>query len=389
MVRAFFARAGVRVAIHRVSASFGVLIFHNPLAHCVHFHFLSSTTRQALAHTRNSNFALGRDVNNLISAISQYMGHRQSACGVGRFVHQKGNPLPLNSLSKKEDMKILTANIAYGFKGMDRFASSVWHQLHIHGWGILTYELLPELRGMSPMVLEAKRVAYVKKNQHLEPVFDLIRHTAPDILVLNETLYELYRDEIERELRTMKFQTIAWGVSTHYPGTSISTLLATKELGEVIPCTMPQRPSMGGGAGMAGIRLDARSLSVFGMHLTYRNPPMFKKQLAYIADMAKKEQLRGNMNMLAGDWNEKEAVVCGNPDFARLGLVSADPNEKLTCPMFLPSFLQKSLDHIFIPAHWKIACAEAIAFGSDHLALLAEVSNSTGVCSDAQSEKPI
>lgn len=268
-------------------------------------------------------------------------------------------------------MKILTANIAYGFANMDRLTSSIWHQLHIHGPGILTYEFLPGLRGLSPTVSEAKRVAYAKKNQHLKPVFDLIRRTAPDVLVLNETLYELYRDDIEQELRTMGFQTIAWGVSTHYPGTSISTLLATKEAGEVIPCTMPQRPSMGGGAGMAGIRLNSK-LSIFGMHLTYRNPPMFAKQLTYIADMAKKEKTRGNEIILAGDWNESEAAVCANADFKTLNLVSADPQEKLTCPTFLPRFMQKPLDHIFVSAGWKTDRAEAIAFGSDHLALLVE-----------------
>ena len=269
-------------------------------------------------------------------------------------------------------MKILTANIAYGFKGMDRFITSVRHQLNIHGPGILTYEFLPGLRGLSPTVSEAKRVAYAKKHRYLEPVFDLIRLTTPDVLILNETLYELYREEIEQELRAMGFQTIAWGVSTHYPGTSISTLLATKEPGEMIPCTMPQRPSMGGGAGMTGIRLNHSSLSIFGMHLTYRNPPMFSKQLAYITEMAKKEKTSRNEIILAGDFNESEAIVFSNSDFKTLDLVSADSQEKLTCPTFLPNFMQKPLDHIFIPPSWKTTRAETIAFGSDHLALLAK-----------------
>lgn len=270
-------------------------------------------------------------------------------------------------------MKILTANIAYGFKGMDRFATSVWHQLHIHGPGILTYEFLPGLRGLSPTVSETRRVAYAKNHQHLEPIFNLVRSISPDVLTLNETLYEIYRDDIERELRANGFQTIAWGVSTHYPGTSISTLVATKESGDIIPCEMPQRPSMGGGAGMAGIRLRGKPLSVFGMHLTYRNPPMFAKQLAYIGSLAKKEQTQGREILLAGDFNESESAVRANPDFQTLGLVSADSREKLTCPTFLPPFARKPLDHVFMPSSWKTKHAEAIAFGSDHLALVADV----------------
>ena len=251
--------------------------------------------------------------------------------------------------------------------------TSIWHQLHIHGPGILTYEFLPSLRGLCPSVSEAKRVAYARRNESLEPIFDLVRLMAPDVLVLNEVLYELHREKIERALRTMGFMTIAWGVSTHYPGTSISTLVATKKPGAVIPCTMPQRPSMGGGAGMAGIRLKAQSISLFGMHLTYRNPPMFEKQLAYIAGLARKEIDDGDEVILAGDFNESEASVCANADFQSLGLASADPNEKATCPTFLPQFLRKPLDHIFIPRRWIGAHAEAIAFGSDHLALFAEV----------------
>jgi len=256
---------------------------------------------------------------------------------------------------------------------MDSVVSSIWHQLHIHGPGVLTYEVFPGLRGLSPEVSESTRVAYAKKNQHLEPVFDLIKRIAPDALILNEALYELYKEDFERELRTNGFQTIAWGISTHYPGTSISTLLATKEAGDAISCTLPQRPSMGGGAGMAGIRLRGKSLSIFGMHLTYRNPPMFTKQLAYVAQMTKAERARGNEVILAGDFNESEAVVCSNSDFKALDLISADPQEKPTCPTFLPNWMQKPLDHIFMPADWKTNHAETISFGSDHLALLVDV----------------
>jgi endonuclease/exonuclease/phosphatase family metal-dependent hydrolase len=269
-------------------------------------------------------------------------------------------------------MKILTANIAYGFAGMDRLFPSLRHQLNIHGWGILTYEFLPLLRGKFASVSEERRVAYVKKNQHLTPLLEMIRRTAPDALVLNEVIYELYQKSLEQDLRGMGFSAIAWGVSTHYSGTSISTLVATREPGEAIPCTMPQRPSMGGGAGMAGIRLSNKSLSVFGMHLTYRNPPMFKKQLAYIADMAKYEQSQDSQVILAGDFNESEAAICTHQDFNSLGLKSADSQEKLSCPTFLPKFLQKSLDHIFVPTDWQKRRAETIAFGSDHLALLVE-----------------
>lgn len=270
-------------------------------------------------------------------------------------------------------MKILTANIAYGFAGMDNFVSSVRHQLAIHGWGILAYEFFPPLRGKTAVVSETKRVAYVKAHKNLEMTFDMIKRYQPDVLVLNEVIYELYRDQMEQELKKEGFKSIAWGVSTHYNGTSISTLIATKQPGTAIPCTMPQRPSMGGGAGMAGIRLKERQLSILGMHLTYRSPTLFKRQIKYIVEIAVAEKALGNNIVLAGDWNESESAIFANPEFKTLDVVAGNSPEKLTCPTFFPQRLRKPLDHIFIPSHWKTTRSETIAFGSDHLALLEEV----------------
>ncbi len=193
------------------------------------------------------------------------------------------------------------------------------------------------------------------------------------MLVLNEVIYELYRGELEQALWQTGFQTIAWGVSTHYPGTSISTLVATKGLGTAIPCTMPQRPSMGGGAGMAGIRLAGTSTSVFGIHLTYRSPTLFERQIKYLVKVAASEKNHGNDVIVAGDWNEREATIISNPEFTMLDLVPSVSVESATCPTFLPRFLQKPLDHVFIPPHWQRVRSDTIAFGSDHLALEVEV----------------
>ena len=229
---------------------------------------------------------------------------------------------------------------------------------------------MPWLGGLG--ISEAKRVKYTKKNKHLEPIFTLIEKTLPDILVLNEVVYEVYKDEMEKRLRDLGFKTTTWGIGGHYPGARISTLIASKEPSEIIQCVFPQGKVMGSGAGMAGIRLNG--VSVFGMHLAYRNPDMFNKQIAYIATLAKNERNRGSEVVFVGDWNESEAVISSNLDFKSIGLISADTQEKLTCPTFLPRFFQKPLDHIFIPAHWKSSNASTIAFGSDHLALMVSLS---------------
>jgi endonuclease/exonuclease/phosphatase family metal-dependent hydrolase len=82
------------------------------------------------------------------------------------------------------------------------------------------------------------------------------------------------------------------------------------------------------------------------------------------------EQCSGREVVLAGDWNASASFIQRYPFFSKLGLVDAG-NDTPTCPTFLPWL--KPLDHIFVPAQWSVKDFQAIPFGSDHLALLAEV----------------
>jgi endonuclease/exonuclease/phosphatase family metal-dependent hydrolase len=269
-------------------------------------------------------------------------------------------------------LRILTANIAFGFVGMDRLLSSVRHHLHIHGLAILNCRF--SRRSDDRIVaVRMRRAKYISKHQNLNPTIDMIWRLQPDILILNEVIYELNRELFEDVLDRIGFQTIEWGVSNHYPGASISTLLATRAPGTSIRCAMPQRPSMGGGAGMAGVELAVGSLSVFGMHLTYGGSLLFERQVKYIAEVARNQATRLSNIVVAGDWNASEATIFANQDFRRLNLVSGASIENPTCPSFFPRFLQRPLDHVFVPSKWKRVRSEAIAFGSDHLALMVDV----------------
>jgi endonuclease/exonuclease/phosphatase family metal-dependent hydrolase len=270
------------------------------------------------------------------------------------------------------NLRILTANIAFGFAGMDHLLSSVKHHLHIHGLAILNCGFSQRADDRN-MAIRMRRVWYVKKHQNLNPTFDMIWRIQPDILILNEVIYELNREPFEEVLDRIGFRTMEWGVSNHYPGASISTLLATRASGTSIRCAMPQRPSMGGGAGMAGIELTVGSLRVFGMHLTYGGSQLFERQVKYIAEVARNQATRLSDVVVAGDWNASEATIFANQDFRSLNLVSGASIENPTCPSFFPRFLQRPLDHVFVPSRWKRVRSEAIAFGSDHLALMVDV----------------
>jgi hypothetical protein len=270
-------------------------------------------------------------------------------------------------------LTILTANIAYGFAGMDRFASSLAHQFGIHGWGALTYATRFRLGKRIAELSLHKRQAHVVKHHTFRPVLDMIALVRPDFLVLNEAIYELCSAEIERSLGEIGFTAISWGKSSHYSGTTLSTLVAAKDAAFSIDCFMPQRPRFGGGAGMTGLRLSAMSISVFGVHLTYGSSALFRGQIEYIANVVTRERAFGRSVIIAGDWNERASTIMEIPEFQPVGLAPAASVQLLTCPTFLPRLFQMPFDHVFIPVEWHGLDARVIAFGSDHLALAVTV----------------
>jgi len=271
-------------------------------------------------------------------------------------------------------MKILTANIAFGMPEMDRLGANIRAHLAIHGSKVFLHTFVPWLRGR----LANADVAdgdYIRRKTDLSPTIALIRKLSPDILVLNEVLHDTHKDEIERALRGQGFSTIAWGLGGHYPSMRISTVIATKAAGEIIPCDMPQQPSMGGGAGCAQIQLPD-GIAIIGVHLGNGIPKLIKRQVHALATTTASALSHGHRAILAGDFNVSASYMQTFEEFKALSLVAADGDRLLTCPTFLP--FRKPLDHIFVPTSMEVTSIESLTFGSDHLAVCAEVTSSIG-----------
>jgi endonuclease/exonuclease/phosphatase family metal-dependent hydrolase len=270
-------------------------------------------------------------------------------------------------------MKILTANVALGLRNMDRLAVNVRSLAAYHSWtSFLIAILCPPLRGrFGGPPHSAKRIEYLKKHENLGATIRLIAETNPDILILNEIVPEIHKPQLDVALKEMGFVSLTYGLGGKYRDAHASTLVATKEQAVVIPATMPQLPYPGCGGGIAALRLK-NGVSVIGAHMAFRGNYLWHEQLESIASLIRNEQAFGNKVVFGGDCNETEKPI--TPVFSELGLVSSDKNKTATCPTSLPSIFQKSLDHIYVSNVWTIQNFRTISFGSDHLAVYADVS---------------
>jgi endonuclease/exonuclease/phosphatase family metal-dependent hydrolase len=270
-------------------------------------------------------------------------------------------------------MKILTANISLGLRDSNKIINNVRGLAAYHSWGsFLIGVFIPPLRGIfAGPARSPARVNYMRKYENLSATIKLIHDADPDVVVLNEVLPEIHGPKIDDALRDLGFTSVTYGRGAKYPDAYVSTYVASKTAASPIICVMPQTPHPGCGGGIAGLRLEC-GVSVIGAHMAMGGSALWRSQIDAIARLAKIEQEKGNNVILTGDWNEVGGQILTQESFKKLDLVSADGDKTPTCPTSLPHFLQRSLDHIFIPSAWEVDSCRAVNFGSDHLALLVE-----------------
>ncbi len=272
-------------------------------------------------------------------------------------------------------LKILTANIAFGLPSMNRLLTNVRGHLAVHRLPMVTLFVRPKSLHGRKARANPGRVRYLERHSDLGRILSLIKKEDSDIVVLNEVILQLHKDELLRVLPSLGYVAFAWGPSGHHPDATVTSLIASRIPGDVVPMEFRTQLMFGGGGGTAALRLSEGNITVAGVHLSLpeKFPSIYEKQIEDVAKFARREKAEGRGVIAAGDWNASSSFIGKHGGFSGLGLVNAD-GDVPTCPTFFRKL--KPLDHIFIPEGWKSSQLRVADFGSDHLAVAVSVETS-------------
>lgn len=263
--------------------------------------------------------------------------------------------------------KILTANIAFGLLRMDIAWWNIWHHVVFHGINILFFAVTNAL-GIDIKYSLAKRpdgyrMNYLRRNSSLVPILNIIKEEDPDVVVLNELIYQIHKEGIEGLLKEQGFSSFSWACMSHHKEATVTTLVAYKGLAESFQIEVPQRFRMGCGGSVSMLRINDYPLTIFGVHLGHPYT-IWRDQLQTVSEIVKQEIERGYHLIVAGDFNRSAEQINSEKEFASLELTSVNKN---TEPTFV--LAPKTLDHIFVQKSTIIDSVQYTRFGSDHVAI--------------------
>lgn len=269
-------------------------------------------------------------------------------------------------------LRVLTANIAFALPRMDRAATNAISHLLVHGIALFLFLIRPSLLARRLPSTSAVRRQHLHARSNLDATMKMIADSHLDIVALNEAIVQVHKATLPTALKSLGFITVAWGEGAHYSDSTVATVLATRLRGRAVDIAMPQGRHIGGGGGSIGISLDDYNVTVVAVHLAVaaKFPRLHADQLRCLSEFATNQERSGRALILVGDWNASATVLKGNRSFRQIGLYSAS-KDMATCPTFLSH--RASLDHIFASGGSKAVSIRAISFGSDHLALRADV----------------
>ncbi|MCK4386596.1 MAG: endonuclease/exonuclease/phosphatase family protein [Candidatus Pacebacteria bacterium] len=269
-------------------------------------------------------------------------------------------------------VRILTANTSFGLPKMNSIWWNLYGHFGIHGW---IFPFLPIIGKYIKLRDNPKRLKFISKNSNLKTILNVIKKQHPNIIILNELIFQTHKEEIEKKLKLEGFNSFAWGKSAHHNDATVCTLAASKLKAtdtKIKPLTQINRAGSGGGT--AGLKINNSPIIIIGLHLSSCYPNLWKQQILEIAEIIKKERKAGNEVIVAGDFNATEENINSIKRFKILGLKSVN-NKTKTCPtcQILGFPKMKILDHIFVSKNTKITNTKSGSFESDHLWLSVDI----------------
>lgn len=276
------------------------------------------------------------------------------------------------------ELTVLSANIAFGLREMDKPWRNFFAHLGIHGWRLIplliagrtTTTFFDLSKGRYP-----ERTEFFKDYSDLSAIVAVIEEEKPDIVVLNELLYRIHKHELETWLREDGFTHFAWGRSAHHKSyygkrdMTMATVVASKlPIDRTFIPDIPQKAQPGGGGGISGIRLADEPVTIIGLHLSIYDKGLWKKQIKKLSRIVQEEKALGRKVILAGDWNATSQQIFSYPEFKGLKMRTLDAAKRPTCPTFSRANFPavKQIDHIIAAEETYVKDFSLGDFGSDH-----------------------
>jgi endonuclease/exonuclease/phosphatase family metal-dependent hydrolase len=267
----------------------------------------------------------------------------------------------MEDLSQNKKIKVVLYNILFGMKG-NTLANAVLSNLSMHGIRpALPFGLLPQW---------LRKITVPIRSKYLTPTLDILEKHKPDILCLNEILIERHKEELEKRLKALGFNTIVYGPCLHHsPPFKISLVLATKAKAEVIPFHITMAAQPGGGGGAGSLYIPDYNLAVLGVHIAFTGG-VRQREMDEVEAWIQAQKKLGRKMLVVGDFNYQRAEL--NKRIP--SLAPFHETVRPTCPSFGTIF-QKCLDHIFYDNNFIEENSGAERVISDHKLVWSELAS--------------
>jgi len=249
-------------------------------------------------------------------------------------------------------MKFTTYNMMFGMYGREPFTNLLGH-LSFHGL----------------------RSVYLTSffSRFNKPAVDLVTKTEADLIVLNEVIGNLKKDQIVEELKKKNYTDFCWGPAKHHHAPlDLGTLMASRYEFENVNLTITQKDKMGGGGGGCAVYLPEKNLTVLGVHLGLRNR-LSRKQVEQLSDFVENQRNLERRVVLMGDFNMNEKELNQIPAFSHLNLSGVNSTGTSPNVFGLRTFKFDCVDNIFYSQPSSLITSGTFEGYSDHKGVWADL----------------
>ena len=257
-----------------------------------------------------------------------------------------------HDIEKESGMRFATYNMMYGMYGKTAFFNALGH-LSIHG-------------------LRSKILTNFFSRFNKETV-ELATRTNADVIVINEVLGSLKKEEIIKEFKKRGYNFSCFDLArSPYKPLDMGTLIVSKNKFEKLNLSVIAKDKKGGVGGGCAIYFSEKNLTIIGIHLGLLDK-YSSQQIIQITSFIEEQKNLKRKVVFMGDFNMNQEKLNSIGDFEKLGLKSA--NKKATTPDIfeIKLFKFEAYDNIFFTDDLKLKKSDTLEGYSDHRLVWADL----------------